>query len=80
MLGREQATGLGLPHKLEKGLLMLFSSVLAHGSAVSWACLNERDFKELGLIWFSAQRVQALGALPGGNTNDPSTLLWDNLF
>lgn len=80
VLGREQATGLGLPHKLEKGLLMLFSSVLAHGSAVSWACLNERDFKELWLIWFSAQRVQALGALPGGNTNNPSTLLWDNLF
>lgn len=80
VLGREQATALGLPHKLEKGLLMLFSSVLAHGSAVSWACLNERDFKEFGLGWFSAQRVQALSALLGGNTNNPSTLLWDNLF
>lgn len=78
--GKGASNRSGLPHKLEKGLLMLFSSVLAHGSAVSWPCLNERDFKEFGLVWFSAQRVQALGALPGGNTNNPSTLLWDNLF
>lgn len=78
--GRARATVLGLPHKLEKGLLMLLPSVVARGSAVSWGCLNERNFKEFGSVCFSAQRMQALSALPGGNANNPYILLWENLF
>lgn len=71
-LGRERATGLGLPHKLgKKGLLMPLPSVVAHGSAVSWGHLKERNFIEFGSVCFSAQRMQALGALPGGNANNP---------
>lgn len=77
----EWVTGLGLPHQLEKmGPLMLLPWVLARGSAVSWGCVNERNFKEFGSVCFSAQRMQALGALPGGNTNNPHIPLQDNLF
>lgn len=71
VLKRKQTKGLGLPHKLEKELLMLLLAVLAHGSAVSWGCLSERNFKEFGSVCFSAQRMQALNALPVGDTNNP---------
>lgn len=80
VLGGEQATGLGLPHKLEKGLLMLLSSVLAHGFAANCGMLNESNFKEFGSVCFSAQRMQVLSALPRGNTNNRCIPLWDNLF
>jgi len=59
---------------------MLLPSVLARGSAVSWGCLNKKNFKEFESVCFSAQRMQALGALPEGNTNNPYIPLQQNLF
>lgn len=52
VLGREQATGLGLPHKLEKGLLLLLSSVLVHGSAVNCGSWMKVIVKNLGQFVF----------------------------
>lgn len=53
VLGREQGTGLGLPHKLEKGLPMLLSSVLVLvGSVVNCGSWMKVISKNLGQFVF----------------------------
>lgn len=53
VLGREQAKGLGLPHKLEKGLLILLSSVLVLvGSVVNCGSWMKVILKNLSQFVF----------------------------